>query len=501
MKNHLQKALISVWDKTGLEKICPLLQRLGVQIYCTGGTAKFITNLGITVTPIETLTGVAEMMDGRVKTLHPKIFGGILARREVANDLEDAKKHDIPLFDLVIVNLYPFWEHLGESLDQQSSFIDIGGPSLIRAAAKNCHSVVVSSGPEDYDSLCAELEGNQGSTTAQFRQRMAALAFQRTSQYDSLIAEQWATNRTFPTHINLAPQVDLRYGENPHQKAVWTGKPLWQTLQGKELSYNNLLDAEAALRIVEDFDVPAVAIVKHNNPCGVAAEQSSRPSRVSLFERALACDAKSAFGGIVAFNGCVDEHFAEATAGVFLEVVIARRYTDRARELFAKKKNLRLIEWPKPKISSFDIRPALGGWLLQQTDTEQESSLTTVTTAQVPDERMADLKFAWLVCKHVRSNAIVIAKEGATLGIGAGQMSRVDSVSLAIQKYLAQPLRGAVLASDAFFPFRDNIDLLGGQQIAAIIQPGGSKQDAEVIKACNELGIAMVFTGRRHFRH
>lgn len=497
----IRSALVSVFDKTGLEPLCRALQERHIAIYSTGGTASFIEKLGIPVIALESVTEFPEMMDGRVKTLHPKVFGGILARREETEDREAAKRHGIPLFDLVCVNLYPFWEHRGKTLKEQTKFIDIGGPSMIRAASKNFESVAVLSHPQDYDDFLKEFREHQGSTTKEFRFAMAAKTFRRTSEYDAMIASEWEKAPSLPQSVSLTPQIHLRYGENPHQSAAWAGPTPtpWKVLQGKELSYNNLLDSEAALRIVGEFAKPAVSIVKHNNPCGVASFEA--PVR-DVFAMALTTDSKSAFGGIVAVNRPVDENAAEAMAAIFLEVVIAPSFSPKAIEIFSKKKNLRLIEWITPQFQPYEIRAALGGWLIQESDSCREpQELKVVTETKVPADGIEDLKFAWLVCKHVRSNAIVIAKNGVTLGIGAGQMSRVDAVTIALQKGAALGLQSAVLASDAFFPFRDNIDLLKGTGIRAVIQPGGSQRDPEVIQACNEHQIAMVFTGQRHFRH
>ncbi|MCB0416893.1 MAG: bifunctional phosphoribosylaminoimidazolecarboxamide formyltransferase/IMP cyclohydrolase, partial [Bdellovibrionales bacterium] len=434
------------------------------------------------------------------KTLHPRIFGGVLARREMASDMDEAKTHDVPLFDLVVVNLYPFHEYLEADDAKQASYVDIGGPSLIRAASKNFRSVTILSDPSEYPGFLSEFHGQRGSTRLAYRKACAARSFGRTSAYDSLIASTWQETDSLPATVSLLPQNDLRYGENPHQKAVWCGHAKWKLIQGKELSYNNLLDIEAAWRIAAEHTLPTVSIVKHNNPCGVA----SGPHGIEeIFTRALECDPKSAFGGIIASTHPINRAAAEGMTEFFAEAVLAPAFDPEALEIFSKKKNLRVLEWAKPSAPRVDIRSALGGWLLQESDPSglaEENEWQTVTDEQVADDVMADLRFAWLVCKHVRSNAIVLARKLATLGIGAGQMSRVDAVDLALRK-CEGPTEGAVLASDAFFPFRDNIDLLRGRGIRAIVQPGGSKRDGEVIEACNELGIAMVFTGRRHFRH
>jgi phosphoribosylaminoimidazolecarboxamide formyltransferase / IMP cyclohydrolase len=494
----IRSALISVFDKTGLKDLALALTERGVVVYSTGGTYRYLSDeLGIQARKVEALTGFPEMMDGRVKTLHPKVFGGILARREEPQDLVDAASQAIPLFDLVVVNLYDFGSTRGQSKDQQVKLIDIGGPAMLRAAAKNHASVTVLSSPNDYAGFLCEYQANVGKVGAEFRSSCALRTFERTSTYDAEIVSEWSKS-AFPQSVSLSPQTELRYGENPHQKAVWSGDPkMWKVLQGKELSYNNLLDAESAVRCSTDFGDPVVVIVKHGNPCGVA---SGPQPTAALFTRAFQSDSKSAFGGIVACNRPIDLAAAEAMSEVFLEVIAAPSFSAEALRLFSEKKSLRLVELtcvPKPSV---EIRPALGGWLLQTSDfAAPQTEWKTVTKAQVPEALIADLHFAWTVCKHVRSNAITIAKDCTTKGIGAGQTNRVDSVAIALQKI--ESTRGCVLASDAFFPFRDGIDLLKGRGIAAVIQPGGSKRDPEVIAACDELGIPMVFTGTRHFRH
>ncbi len=495
--NPIKKVLVSVWDKSGLDTLAPLLKSLNVETYSTGGTAKYLESLGLKVIPVEAVTEFPEMLAGRVKTLHPKIFGGILARREEAEDLKQVAEFQIPLFDLVIVNLYPFWEHLKDDTKTQSQFVDIGGPSMIRASAKNHFHVTVASDPKDYAELAEELKKYQG-TSYPFRKKMAALTFERTAAYDAMIANAWLESE-LPHQLSLSKQLPLRYGENPHQKAAWTGEASWKSIQGKELSYNNLLDAEAATRLTSEFADPAVAIIKHNNPCGVA---SFTGELSEIYQAALDCDPKSAFGGIVSFNRPVDAKTAELLSQHFYEVILAPSFDPAALEIFSKKKNLRIIQWEKPNFQAFEIRSSLGGFLVQTSDDAGvPPKLESVTEKKMESGQMEkDLVFAWLVSKHVRSNAIVIAKKGRTLGIGAGQMSRVDAVEIALKRAGAETSQ-AVLASDAFFPFRDNIDLLKSSGIRGIVQPGGSQRDGEVIQACNELGISMVFTGQRHFRH
>lgn len=499
----VRNALLSVFDKTGLGPLALALHAKGVTLYSTGGTYKhLVEDLKIPAKKVDSLTEFPEMMDGRVKTLHPKIFGGILARRLEPADLRDAEAHGIPLFDLVVVNLYDFASTLGKPREEQVRLVDIGGPAMLRAASKNFEAVAVLSSPQDYAPFLETFNQSGGQTSLALRFQNAVATFQRTCEYDAMIVQEWSEGKTLKKSLPLTPQTPLRYGENPHQKAAWAGKPgMWSVLQGKELSYNNLLDTEAAVRLVGEFNDPAVSIIKHNNPCGAAAGTFSTHT---LFLRAFEADSKSAFGGIVACNRPVDEAAAKAMAEIFLEVIAAPSFSPEALRVFAGKKNLRLVELQSLPTPELEVRAALGGWLIQDTDTQKAPAieqLKTVTQQPVPDSLWADLRFAWSVVKHVRSNAIAIAKDQTTLSLGGGQTSRVDAVEIALQKCPAEKLQGAVLASDAFFPFRDNIDLLKGKGIRAIIQPGGSKRDDEVIAACNELGIAMVFTGIRHFRH
>lgn len=496
----VRTALLSVFNKTGLGPLAQALHDRGVVLYSTGGTYKTLTEeFKLPARKVESITDFPEMMDGRVKTLHPKVFGGILARRGEAQDLKDATAHGIPLFDLIVVNLYDFASTLGKPRPEQVKLIDIGGPSMLRAASKNHEAVAVLSDPSDYDRFLSEFEANSGSTTQAFRFEMAVATFERTCRYDAQIVSEWKKS-SFPSTLSLSPQTPLRYGENPHQKACWVGEPgMWDVLQGKELSYNNLLDTESAVRMVSEFETGAVCIVKHNNPCGLAA---GTDSTASLFSRAFEADSKSAFGGIVACNRPVDEQAARAMSEIFLEVVAAPEFSPQALNLFSEKKNLRLVVLNKATTPKFETRAALGGYLLQDTDRlRPPKELKTVTRTPVPSDAWDDLRFAWSLVKHVRSNAIAIAKDQTSVSMGGGQTSRVDAVQFALQKAPREKLAGSVLASDAFFPFRDNIDLLKETGIRAIIQPGGSKRDSEVIQACDELGIAMVFTGIRHFRH
>jgi phosphoribosylaminoimidazolecarboxamide formyltransferase / IMP cyclohydrolase len=497
----IRNALLSVSDKAGLDVLAQALAKAGVQLFSTGGTLQFLQKCGLRARSVESVTEFPEMMHGRLKTLHPKIFGGILARRDEAEDQQNCVKHAIPHFDLVVVNLYPFHNFLGKARSLQIENIDIGGPSLLRAAAKNHAFVAVLSDPTEYDGFLTEYQAHHQHTTLALREALAQRTFARTANYDAMIAAEWlAKNDSFPTSIALAPAQSLRYGENPHQKAVFAGAPRWKILQGKELSYNNLLDAEAAVRLAHDFSTPACAIVKHGNPCGATALENG--SSALLFRRALECDSVSAFGGIVAINQNVDAECAKAMSEIFLEVVIAPSYSSDALAVFSKKANLRLIEWSNPTFAPFEVRAAMGGWLVQDQDTATVAGeFRTVSATQPQPSDWLDLKFAWTVCKHVRSNAIVIAKDRQISGVGAGQMSRVDSVRIAIEKSGTDSLKGAVLASDAFFPFRDNIDLIAPTGVKAIIAPGGSRNDPQVIEACNEHGIVLVFAPERHFRH
>ncbi len=522
----MKNALLSVTDKTGLTTLASQLTALGWTLYATSGTRRGLEGVtGVECRSVEALTGFPEMMDGRVKTLNPKIFAGILARRDHAGDKEALEKFQIVSFDLVVVNLYAFGEHLGKPVDDQAAFIDIGGPSLIRAAAKNCASVCVVTDPADYGEIIEELK-TRSQTSLTVRRRMAAKGFALTAAYDGMIATEWnvgdfTDSRPPARPPDGAPQ-KLRYGENPHQQAWFAGTETstWRLLQGKELSYNNLLDADSAFRLASDFSGPAVVIVKHTNPCGGA---SSEDLLSILFERALSGDPQSAFGGIVGVNRTVDGAVATEACKIFLELVVAPGFSDEARVIFGAKKNLRLVEWPKPAWAECDVRSAMGGLLTQTADTALGwDQLKTVTRLTVKKPVLEDLQFAWTVAKHAKSNAIVIARNRTVLGVGAGQMSRVDSVEQALKKAGVSALagagpkglegegltgagpkilQGAVLASDAFFPFRDNIDRLKGLGVVAIVSPGGSLRDTEVIEACNEHEIAMIFTGVRHFRH
>jgi phosphoribosylaminoimidazolecarboxamide formyltransferase/IMP cyclohydrolase len=517
-----RRALISVFDKTGLEEMARGLVGLGVEIVSTGGTLQALRAQGVPVTAVAEVTGFPEILGGRVKTLHPHIHGGILAKRSEAEHGEQLAAHGIEPIDLVIVNLYPFQKTVasGASFEETIEMIDIGGPTMVRAAAKNFAGVAVVVDPADYAEVLAALtaeEAGVGVVPEALRRRLAVKAFQHTQSYDAAIAE-WLGGGTdgeaeaFPARLSLdlARTMELRYGENPHQGgAVYAraggGGVLggFRQLQGKELSWNNLLDADAARRTAALFDEPAVVIVKHNNPCGVGVGADL----VEAYGRAFATDPVSAFGSIIALNRPADGALAEALAELFVEVLLAPGFDAAARERFAAKKALRLLECPlyRPDAREIELRPVAGGFLAQPPDAlpDDPSSWTCPTRRQPTDEERRALDLAWKVCRYVKSNAIVLANEMQTVGIGAGQMSRVDSCRLAVEKAREHGLQveGSAAASDAFFPFRDGLDALAKAGVTAIVHPGGSKRDDEVIAAADEQGVAMLLTGRRHFRH
>ncbi|MFT5159597.1 MAG: phosphoribosylaminoimidazolecarboxamide formyltransferase/IMP cyclohydrolase [Paracoccaceae bacterium] len=523
----VRRALISVSDKTGLLSLAKGLTDLGIELLSTGGTSDLIRDAGIAVQDVSEITNFPEMMDGRVKTLHPVVHGGLLALRD--NDVHVAamKEHGISPIDLLVVNLYPFEETVAKGADYATAIenIDIGGPAMIRAAAKNHGFVNVVVDVADYDGLLDELTGNKGSTSYEFRQKLALTAYSRTADYDASVtgwladALQESTPRRRAISGTLAQS--LRYGENPHQSAAFykngssrAGVATAQQWQGKELSYNNINDTDAAFELVAEFDPtdgPAVAIIKHANPCGVARGATL----TNAYQAAFQCDQTSAFGGIVALNGELDGETAEQIVNVFTEVVIAPSATDEAKEVFAAKKNLRLLTaggLPDVSTAARTWRQVSGGFLVQDRDNGRLSlaDLKVVTKRAPTEEELADMLFAWRVAKHVKSNAIVYVKDMATVGIGAGQMSRVDSSRIAARKSqdmadalgLGEPLtQGSVVASDAFFPFADGLLSAAEAGAKAIIQPGGSMRDDEVIAAADAAGLAMVFTGMRHFRH
>ncbi len=528
MSAPIAQALLSVSDKTGIVEFARALDRMGVRLLSTGGTAKTLADAGLPVTEIGDYTGFPEMLDGRVKTLHPKVHAGILARRDVAAHAAALEQHAIAPIDLVVVNLYPFRETVakpGCTLDEAIENIDIGGPTMVRAAAKNWAHVGVVVDAGDYASLAAELARSGRVLSAATRFALARKAFSHTAAYDGAISN-WLTARAadgsaveFPDRFNLqAVKVqDLRYGENPHQHAAFYREAelpagalaQYRQLQGKELSYNNIADSDAAWECAKAFadeDASACVIVKHANPCGVALAATP----VEAYRRAFATDPVSAFGGIIAFNRPVDGETVEAVAAQFLEVLIAPAYTPDALAVIAAKKNVRVLEIPlsrrdTPTASIWDFKRVGGGFLIQTADSlvTAASDLKVVTKKAPTAEQIADLLFAWRVAKYVKSNAIVYCADVCTLGIGAGQMSRVDSTRIAAMKAgsAGLSLAGSVVASDAFFPFRDGLDVVADNGAVAVIQPGGSVRDDEVIAAADERGIAMVFTGVRHFRH
>lgn len=509
-----RRALISVFDKRGLEDLARGLARLGIGIVSTGGTLKFLEEKGIAVTGVSGVTGFPEILDGRVKTLHPRIHGGILANRSLPEHLESLEEHGIGRIDLVVVNLYPFRETVarGASFEETVEMIDVGGPAMIRAAAKNAGGVTVVADPEDYPRVLAALEEGEGVVPEGLRRELAVQAFRHTASYDAAIAE-WLAGQNgtggFPERktLELRREMVLRYGENPHQSgavyAVEGGPGVlggFRALQGKELSWNNLLDADAARKMAGLFTEPAVVIVKHNNPCGIGRGADL----AEAYARAFAADPVSAFGSVIAVNREVDGALAAALGDLFVEVLLAPGFSAEAKERFAAKKNLRLIESPlyRPIEGDVELRALDGGFLAQPPDAwpDDPASWTCPTRRQPTAAERSALELAWKVVRFVKSNAIVVANGEQTVGIGAGQMSRVDSCRLAVEK--AQlPVAGTVAASDAFFPFRDGFDVLMRAGVTAVIQPGGSKRDDEVIAAADEAGAAMLFTGMRHFRH
>ena len=527
----IRRALISVSDKTGIVEFARELKRFGVEIISTGGTANALREAGIEVRDVSDVTGFPEMMDGRIKTLHPKIHGALLALRDHPEHQAAMGDHKIEPIDMVVVNLYPFEQTIareGVTLAEAIEQIDIGGPAMIRSAAKNHRDVAVVVDPDNYDSIVTEMNQQDGALALDTRAQLAPLAFARTAAYDNAIFGFLQKEQEFASEIESDPQLsqllssfnerinfsmlkinDLRYGENPHQKGALyvfdepardqDGVALTALLSGKEMSFNNYVDADAAWQLVSDFDQLTCAVIKHTNPAGVALGATAEEA----YRRALACDPISAFGGIVAFNRRVDETAARAVTEIFLEVIIAPDYDSAALDVLRTKKNLRVLRAGAPLTSEgLEYRQISGGMLVQTRDTHKlkREELKVVTKRAPSEKEIADLLFAWTVCKHTKSNAIVYAKDKQTVGVGAGQMSRVDSVKLAAMR--AQlPVKGSVLASDAFFPFRDGIDEAAKHGITAIIQPGGSVRDEEAIAAADEHGLAMVFTGVRHFKH
>ena len=521
----VQRALISVFDKTGIVDFARRLAALKIEILSTGGTAKLLRENGLAVRDVSDFTGWPVMLGGRVKTLHPKVHGGLLFRRKHAGDQKEAAEHGIARIDIVVVNLYPFEEtaaKTGLTAEELIENIDIGGPTMLRSAAKNFESVTVVCDPADFSRVAQELE-SAGDTTLATRLELARKVFAATSRYDGLITTELerlcasdgqialGSKPLLPERVHLAlrRQQELRYGENPHQAAALyipagrapEGLAAAKQLQGKELSYNNLVDLEAARSLAAEFQEPAAVIIKHNNPCGTA-EQATL---LDAYLKAVACDPVSAFGGVLAFNRVVDAATAEQVAKLFVDCIAAPGFAERAKEIFAAKKNLRLLELPADGLEperELQLKRVLGGMLVQQPDLGElsDNELRTVTKRVPTAEEMHTMRFAWKVAKHVKSNAIVFAKAGATVGVGAGQMSRVDSVKLAVMKAQV-PLAGSVVASDAFFPFPDGVEEAAKAGATAVIPPGGSGRDGDVIAAADRLGLAMVFTGMRHFLH
>lgn len=518
-QSKIRRAILSVTDKTGIAEFARKLGDLGVELVSTGGTAKLLRDSGIRVKDISELTGFPEMLDGRVKTLHPKVHGGILHRREDAAHCSAVAEHDILPIDMVVVNLYAFEKTAakpGVHFEELIENIDIGGPSMIRSAAKNFQDVAVVTSPSDYASIIEEMAQANGALSAATKWRLAQKAFATTAAYDSAIAstlESVSANGHFEFHpqegfpgrlrLSFNKIADLRYGENPHQKAAMysdgtdLGVANGRQLQGKELSYNNIVDLQAAWDLAQEFDEPVCAIIKHTNPCGTATGKTL----AEAYRKALACDPVSAFGGVIGVNRVIDGEAAEEIAKLFLEVIAAPGFDESAKAKFAAKKNLRLVEIT-PAPLKWVLKNVSGGILVQDADVRplSEADMKVVSKrAPTPDEKGA-LLFAWKVCKHVKSNAILYARDGQSVGVGAGQMSRVDSCKIGAMKAVL-PLKGTVAASDAFFPFPDGVEEIAKAGATAIIQPGGSVRDPEVIEAADRLGLAMIFTGVRHFRH
>ncbi len=522
----IKRALLSVSDKTGLVEFAQGLTKLGIELISTGGTSTALKAAGLAVQDVSDLTGFPEIMDGRVKTLHPKVHGGLLSIRGNPKHEAARLQNAIENIDLLVVNLYPFEETLARDASREEIIenIDVGGPAMIRAAAKNHDSVTVIVDPRDYDKVLNELRENQSSTHLKTRQQLAAKAFSRTASYDAAISFWFNTDLANPTPDFFAlgglKQQSLRYGENPHQSAALyrlaggeSGVGSAQQIQGKELSYNNINDTDAALAAVREFSdtAPACVIVKHANPCGVATGLTL----LEAYQRAFACDQTSAFGGIIALNQKLDGETAEEISKIFTEVILVPEADKAARAILSAKKNLRLLILPelsKASRQGVSVKTIAGGFLVQTADKAnvEDMTLKVVTKRQPTEQEMLDLRFAFRVAKHVKSNAIVFAKNGATVGIGAGQMSRIDSTRIAVRKgedaqnvlgLEASLIRGSVLASDAFFPFADGVEAAAAAGATAVIQPGGALKDAEVIAAADKAGLAMIFTGYRHFRH
>jgi phosphoribosylaminoimidazolecarboxamide formyltransferase / IMP cyclohydrolase len=515
----IQRAILSVTDKTGLADFAYKLSGMGVELISTGGTAKLLRDSGIAVKDISELTGFPEMLDGRVKTLHPKVHGGILHRREDPKHRTAVMEHGIEPIDMVVVNLYAFEKTAakpGVHFEELIENIDIGGPSMIRSAAKNFQDVAIVTSPGDYDAIADEMAQHGTQLSSDTRWRLAQKAFATTAAYDAAIASTLETvsangsfelrsTQGFPQtmRMSFSKVADLRYGENPHQKAAMysdgssTGIANATQLQGKELSYNNIVDLQAAWDLAQEFTDPVCAIIKHTNPCGTATGETL----LDAYKKALECDPVSAFGGVIGVNRAIDAAAAEEMAKLFVEAIAAPAFDEAARQRFAAKKNLRLVEVAN-SAPKWVIKNISGGVLVQDNDLRQlnPSELKVVTRRPPSEQEQRALLFAWKICKHVKSNAIVYARDGQSVGVGAGQMSRVDSCKIGAMKAVL-PLKGTVAASDAFFPFPDGVEEIAKAGATAIIQPGGSVRDQEVIEAADRLGLAMVFTGVRHFRH
>jgi phosphoribosylaminoimidazolecarboxamide formyltransferase / IMP cyclohydrolase len=515
------RAIISVWDKTGVVDLAKQLADLGVEIFSTGGTMKALSEANVPVRSVSDLTGFPEIMDGRVKTLHPAVHGGILARRDVPSHLQQLAEHGIGLIDMVVVNLYPFVQTISKpnvTLEEAVENIDIGGPTMIRSAAKNFEDVLVLVEPKDYAPVLEQLRAD-GRVDGETRKRLAATAFQHVASYDTHIAEYLRpAEELFPEKMSVDVQLmqTLRYGENPHQAAAFyrdmspcadgASVVAAKQLQGKELSFNNILDADAALSIVQEYSAPCVAILKHNNPCGLSCAENL----VEAYDAALKGDPVAAYGGIVGVNRPVDEALAKAFSGTFFEVIIAPEFSEAALQVLSSRANMRLLavgdlikgtcrEPIKPEL---DWKRVSGGFLMQTPDAplDDDINLSVVTERRPTLDEVTNLLFAWKAVKHVKSNAIVLARNMALVGVGAGQMSRVDSVEIAVKKAKDRAL-GTVLASDAFFPFPDGVEVAAKAGVKAIIQPGGSVHDDDAIAMANKHKVAMVFTGQRHFKH
>ena len=513
---RIRRALLSVSDKTGIVDFARGLDELGVEIVSTGGTARELEGAGLEVRSITDFTGFPEIMDGRVKTLHPKLYAGLLARRDEPSHMVAADEQGIEFVDLVCVNLYPFEavaSRRGAAEHEVIENIDIGGPTMVRAAAKNFAFSAVVTSPESYDAILQELADTGGLLSMQTRENLAAEAFSYTARYDNAITRWFAERQDdFPPVMMSAFEkvMDLSYGENPHQRAAYYAQvgsrmhvlSMVRQHHGKELSFNNVLDLNAARSLVDEFEVPACAIIKHNNPCGVAVGGSA----LEAYRKAFACDPQSAFGGVICFNRGVERELAEAVAGQFAEIVFAPKFSEDALEVLTRKENVRILEDDERRranIGERDLKRVMGGLLVQDRDIDLEdrSAMEVVTERKPTEHEWGEMLFAWKVCKHVRSNAIVLSRDLASVGIGAGQMSRVDSVRLSIEKARPDDLGGTVLASDAFFPFADGPQTAIDAGVRSIIQPGGSVRDPEVVEAADAAGISMVFTHRRHFKH